>query len=75
MTESDITLVCEQSRKERILLLLIGVLLSVLLVALFILTNEMSKDKLERNANAKARCESMGGKIGYSKCFKNGKEI
>ena len=75
MTESDITLLCEQSRKERILLMLIGVMVSIILVALLILTNENSKDKLERNTNAKARCESMGGKIGYSKCFKNGKEI
>nr|DAO33709.1 MAG TPA: hypothetical protein [Caudoviricetes sp.] len=75
MTESDITLVCEQSRKERILLMIIGVILSVVLVALLILTNENSKDKLERNANAKARCESMGGKIGYLKCYKNGREI
>ena len=75
MISSEIIFDCEPSRKERILLMIIGVVLSVTLVALLILTNENSKDKLERNANAKARCESMGGKIGYSKCFQNGKEI
>lgn len=25
--------------------------------------------------DAKARCESVGGKMGYLKCFKDGKEI
>ena len=25
--------------------------------------------------NTKARCKSAGGEMGYSKCFKNGKEI
>lgn len=25
--------------------------------------------------DAKARCESVSGKLGYRKCFKNGKEI
>lgn len=75
MTSSEIILNCEPSRKERLLLMTIGVVLSVTLVALFISMNEVSKDKLERNANAKARCESAGGKMGYSKCFKNGREI
>lgn len=75
MTESDITLVCEQSRKERVLLTMIGVLLSVSLVGLLISMNEVSKDKLQQKANAKARCESAGGKMGYSKCSKDGKEI
>lgn len=28
-----------------------------------------------QNMNAEARCESAGGKMGYSKCFKDGKEI
>lgn len=75
MTESDITLICEQSSKERVLLMLIGVLLSVSLVGLFISMNEVSKDKLQQKANAKARCESIGGKMGESKCYKDGREI
>ena len=75
MTESDITFICEQARKERVLLTMIGVLLSVSLVALFISTNEVSKDKLQQEANAKARCKSAGGEMGYSKCYKDGREI
>lgn len=57
------------------MLMTIGVVLSVTLVALFISMNEVSKDKLEQKGNAKARCESIGGKMGYSKCYKDGREI
>ena len=28
-----------------------------------------------QNMNTEARCKSAGGEMGYSKCFKNGKEI
>lgn len=35
---------------------------------------QMSEQEIE-NDNTYARCKSAGGEMGYSKCFKNGKEI
>lgn len=35
---------------------------------------QMSEEEIE-NMNTEARCESVGGKMGYSKCYKDGKEI
>lgn len=32
-------------------------------------------NKLGENDNTYARCKSVGGEMGYSKCYKNGKEI
>lgn len=29
----------------------------------------------EHSRNIEARCKSLGGEMGYSKCYKNGKEI
>lgn len=29
----------------------------------------------ERSRNIEAHCKSLGGQMGYSKCYKNGKEI
>lgn len=29
----------------------------------------------EHSRNIEARCKSLGGQMGYSKCYKNGKEI
>jgi len=29
----------------------------------------------ERSRNIEARCKSLGGEMGYSKCYKDGKEI
>lgn len=28
-----------------------------------------------QNVNTGARCKTVGGEMGYSKCYKNGKEI
>jgi hypothetical protein len=28
-----------------------------------------------QNMNTEARCKTVGGQMGYSKCFKDGKEI
>lgn len=28
-----------------------------------------------QNVNTEARCKTVGGEMGYSKCYKNGKEI
>lgn len=35
---------------------------------------QMSEQEIE-NDNTYARCKSAGGEMGYSKCYKNGKEI
>lgn len=35
---------------------------------------QMSEQEIE-NMNTEARCKTAGGKMGYSKCYKNGKEI
>lgn len=35
---------------------------------------QMSEQEIE-NMNTEARCKTVGGKMGYSKCFKDGKEI
>ena len=35
---------------------------------------QMSEQEIE-NSNTYARCKSAGGEMGYSKCYKNGKEI
>lgn len=35
---------------------------------------QMSEEEVQ-NMNTRARCKSAGGEMGYSKCYKNGKEI
>ena len=35
----------------------------------------LDSDNIQQKANAKARCESIGGKMGESKCYKDGREI
>lgn len=35
---------------------------------------QMSEQEIQ-NMNTKARCKTVGGEMGYSKCYKNGKEI
>lgn len=45
------------------------------LFALFIVWGfQMSEQELQ-NMNTEARCKTVGGEMGYSKCFKDGKEI
>lgn len=54
------------------------VVLMVLGIAFIILVaiwgDKMVTQDIE-NMNVEARCKSAGGEMGYSKCFKNGKEI
>jgi len=48
------------------------------MVAFFVLLNKAAQEaanQLNENDNTYARCKSAGGEMGYSKCFKNGKEI
>ncbi len=35
---------------------------------------QMSEQDIQ-NMNTEARCKTAGGEMGYSKCYKNGKEI
>ena len=35
---------------------------------------QMSEEEME-NMNTQARCKTVGGQMGYSKCYKNGKEV
>lgn len=58
---------------------LVGILVVIFLpvVVLFLLTVwqlQMFEEEAQ-NKNTEARCKTVGGEMGYSKCFKNGKEI
>lgn len=47
------------------------------IVALFLFTVwqlQMSEGEIE-NMNTEARCKTVGGQMGYSKCYKDGREI
>ena len=46
----------------------------VTLVLLIAWTLQMSEQEIQ-NMNTEARCKTAGGKMGYSKCYKDGKEI
>lgn len=61
--------------KVKVLILATEVLIVIsCVVALIILgINDMANDRQIRDA--KARCKTAGGEMGYSKCYKNGKEI
>nr|DAT03533.1 MAG TPA: hypothetical protein [Caudoviricetes sp.] len=45
------------------------------LFALFIAWGLQVSEQELQNMNTEARCKSAGGEMGYSKCFKDGKEI
>lgn len=58
---------------------LVGILVVIFLpvVVLFLLTVwqlQMFEEEAQ-NKNTEARCKTVGGEMGYSKCYKNGKEI
>lgn len=61
--------------KVKVLILATEVLIVIsCVVALIILgINDMANDRQIRDA--KARCKTVGGEMGYSKCYKDGKEI
>lgn len=61
--------------KVEVLILATGVLILIsCVVALTILgINDMVNDRQIRDV--KARCKTVGGEMGYSKCYKDGKEI
>jgi hypothetical protein len=45
------------------------------LFALFIAWGFQMSEQEIQNMNTEARCKTAGGEMGYSKCFKDGKEI
>lgn len=47
------------------------VTLSVLLIKFV----QEAANQLNENDNTRVRCKTAGGEMGYSKCYKNGKEI
>ena len=50
--------------------------LSLLVFALLLgLISSISSYDLDKQSELSARCKSAGGEMGYSKCYKNGKEI
>ena len=53
-----------------IITLAIAVLFALLIAWQF----QMSEREIQ-NMNTEARCKTVGGEMGYSKCYKNGKEI
>lgn len=58
---------------------LVGILVVIFLpvVVLFLLTVwqlQMNEQEIQ-NKNTEARCKTVGGQMGYSKCYKDGKEI
>ena len=58
---------------------LVGIIVVIILpvVVLFLLTVwqlQMFEEEAQ-NKNIEARCKTVGGEMGYSKCYKNGKEI
>ena len=53
-------------------------IIALAVVASFVLLGKFTQEaanQLGENENTYARCKSAGGEMGYSKCYKNGKEI
>ena len=59
--------------------IVLGVYVLIISIIVFLHWAAVWADQMsEREAqytNTKARCKTVGGEMGYSKCFKNGKEI
>lgn len=59
--------------------IVLGVYVLIISIIVFLHWADVWEDQMsEREAqytNTKARCKTVGGEMGYSKCFKNGKEI
>ena len=66
--------------KSKIDLVLVGaavVVISSIIATgylILVLAPQMYEQEIE-NMNTEARCKTVGGEMGYSKCFKDGKEI
>jgi len=53
---------------------IIALAIAALFALLFAWQFKISEKEIQ-NMNTEARCKTVGGKMGYSKCYKNGKEI
>ena len=56
----------------------IAAIIALTIVVSFVLLGKSAQEaanQLSENENTYARCKSAGGEMGYSKCYKNGKEI
>lgn len=53
-------------------------IITLAIAVFFVLLGKSAQEaanQLNENDNTYARCKSAGGEMGYSKCYKNGKEI
>lgn len=59
--------------------IVLGVFVLIISITVFLHWAAVWEDQMsEREAqytNTKARCKTVGGQMGYSKCYKDGKEI
>lgn len=56
----------------------IAAIIALAIIAFYVLLCKFAQEaanQLSENENTYARCKSAGGEMGYSKCYKNGKEI
>lgn len=54
----------------------VAVSLPIIATASLLLVWESQMNEQEiQNKNTEARCKTVGGQMGYSKCYKDGKEI
>lgn len=59
---------------------LVGIIITaslpIIITGSLLITWEFQMNEQEiQNKNTEARCKTVGGEMGYSKCYKNGKEI
>ena len=64
----------DRSRNEVVIATIIILAIIALFASLTVWGIQMSEQELQ-NKNTYARCKTAGGEMGYSKCYKNGKEI
>ena len=66
--------------KSKIDWVLVGIIIAVSLPiiatgSLLVVWDFQMNEQEIQNKNTEARCKTVGGEMGYSKCYKNGKEI
>lgn len=53
----------------------VAFIMMILTIAVGCLVISWMLQDTERSRNIEARCKSLGGEFGYSKCYKGGKEV
>lgn len=53
----------------------VAFIMIILTIAVGCLVISWMLQDTERSRNIEARCKSLGGEFGYSKCYKGGKEV